>query len=147
MKNNKKMHYKIINNPTYTNTMKIGLEVQPENEPLQFFFTSMRLHKYPEFINDILNDRGYLGDPQGVLFYNDLDNEDFATGNVFNKEEVKVYHHVFGESIISRKTFIQMVYDFSCKLLEVYGNDGNIPENWKLQMEKSLKELSLKMEH
>lgn len=132
------MKYKIIENPTYTNTVKVGLEIEPENEPVKFFFSSMRLNKYPELIHNILNNTSYMGDPQGVLLYNDLDEEDLADDDIFEKDEVKIYHHIFGESILPKKLFDEMLYDISRKLLEVYGCDDNISLNWKQEMEMAL---------
>lgn len=132
------MKYKVIDNPNYTNVMVVGIKIEPENEPLKFFFTTMRLHTYPELIQDILNDRGYLGDPQGVIFYSDLDEEDFANNDIFAEDHVKIYHHVFGECIIQKTIFKKMVYDFSSKLLVAYNQNQNLPNNWHTELKRNL---------
>lgn len=132
------MKYTIIENPTYTNVMVIGVEIKPENKPLQYFFTSMQLSTYPDLIECVLNDEGYLGDPQGVIFYSDLDGEDFANNNGFAEDQVKIYHHVFGECTIPKVNFKHMLYDFSCQLLIAYKEDQSLPNNWFIELQKNV---------
>ena len=101
--------YTIIHQPDYTNVCKIGVLLEPDILPLKFFLSSMRLTSFPDLIKDINADRGYLGDPQGVFFYNDLDEEDFAEGNGFLKSQVKVYHHNFSDELIEKEIFIKKI--------------------------------------
>lgn len=130
--------YKIIHNPDYTNLSKIGIRLVPDSLPLKFFFSSMRMIKYPELINDVCNDIGFFGDPQGVIFYNDLDGEDFAEGNVFKQNEVKVYHHNFGEVVIERLFFKKLLFDYSKSLIEIYANSSQFPNSWIIEMKHSI---------
>ena len=102
------MEFKIIENPKYTNRIDFGLHLNPDNDPLKFFFSSMRKEGFPDLIQGAIRGEGYIGSPEGVFFFGDLDGEDFAEGNIFKEHEVKVYHDNFGEIDLLILRFIAM---------------------------------------
>lgn len=136
------MNYIIIKNPKYTNLIDIGLELQPNNDPLKFFFSSMKIEAFPDLIDSIINNEGYLGSPQGVFLYEDLDGEDFAEGNIFSEDEVKVYNNYIGESILKKNKFISILLDYSQALL----NQSKVSTtlSWKNDMKASIQKLNKK---
>lgn len=134
------MNYKIITNPTYTSLIDIGLELQPNNDPVKFFFSSMKLDAFPALIEGICNNEGYVGSPQGVILYEDLDGEDVAEGNVFSEDEVNVYNHYIGESIVKKNDFMAILLAYSQALL----SQSKIAKtlSWKNDMTASIQKLS-----
>ncbi len=129
------MKFEIIQNPSYSNLSKIGISLIPDVITLRFFFSSMRIAKFPELLKNVSSDLGYIGDPQGVIFYKDLDGEDFLEGDIFENEEVKVYHHNFGEEIINKHFFKSILLSYSDNLLKVYKNSDELSISWSKEME------------
>ena len=136
------MEFKIIENPKYTNRIDFGLHLNPDNDPLKFFFSSMRKEGFPDLIQGAIRGEGYIGSPEGVFFFGDLDGEDFAEGNIFKEHEVKVYHDNFGETIITKQLFCEILFDYSTRLLKhCQEKEFNLGQQWEENMQDMLKQL------
>jgi|GEM_PF-4977859 len=132
------MKYRIIENPSYSNIFSIGFDLMPDSDAVKLFFSGVRLPRYPEMIAGVLQNEGYYGDVFGVLFFKDLDAEDFADGDDFEPHQVKLFNHYFGEEIIEVSLFKQMLLDFGTQLFNRYAAEiaeKGLTEEFKKQLE------------
>lgn len=136
------MEYTIITHPDYTQACRVGVSLQPDNEPLKFFLSAIRLERFSELLTDAAKKEGYRGDPAGLIFYGDLDGEGFATGEGFDPGQVKVYHHVFGESLVSESLFLHILHDYARILLVEYRDSPQVPADWAIRMETAIDALA-----
>ncbi|MGB4775659.1 MAG: hypothetical protein WBP45_10825 [Daejeonella sp.] len=143
------MEYKIIYNPNYTDVVKIGLIIQPDNDPLKFFLSGVNLKNFPELIEYVSGSNSWGQEFISIRFFNDMDWEDKAELNKIGgiKEgEVSVYHQIMGgNTVLKEQLFDKILFDYSTKLLEVYKEDRTLPENWVFKMEEGLKKLKEKI--
>lgn len=107
------MKYKIIHKPKYTNASKVGIETHPDNEPLKFFLSGLKVDNLSLLLKNVVKSKGYGEEiAGGVIFYNDLTPEDFINGWGFETGNVKIFHPVFGETVIDEMLFRKIIYDF-----------------------------------
>ncbi|WP_428269817.1 hypothetical protein [Haliangium sp.] len=135
------MKYTIIESPDYTQVSRIGVSTEPDSDPLKFFLSSIRLERFPTLLLDAANKEGYPGDPGGLTFHGDLDGEDFAAGDGFEPGQVKVYHHVFGDAVLSEDIFLHILYDYACAVLAEYRDDAHVDEDWAARMTAAIEAL------
>jgi len=74
--------------------------------------------------------------------YSNLDDGDLATGNIFDIDEVRVMHQLFGNVAIKKKLFMQILYDFGLNTLQIH---KKMPFNWKKELSNQLQKLELKI--
>lgn len=102
------------------NNIPNGVELNSNSEVLNVFFHSFSTEQLIDLMLCLINNEGYLGDPKGLILYHELDAEDIATGNIFEQDEVKVYHHYFGEKTIKQSLFIKILVDYLNKIKEIH---------------------------
>lgn len=139
------MKYKIIDFPKYTNAVSIGLEIEPENEPLKYFFSSVKLENMPVVLGNVINSVGFSEEKAGVIYYDDLDGYDISTGQGFESSQVRIYHEVFGDTLVETKLFEKILYDYCIKLIDKYKDDNSISINWFNEMQQKLQRLNHKL--
>lgn len=127
------MRYKIIENPAYTMCCKVGIETNPENEPLKFLLSGLKIKKFPEYISILLEKSGFGEENIWFTFYHEMDWEDKAGFLEYFKREIEsdelrihFYDSKTNYSVMKSDDFKQIFYDYSCKILEVYGNEKEI---------------------
>lgn len=108
------MRYNIKFNDNIPN----GVEMQSDFEVLNVFFHSFSTEQLVDLMLCLMNNEGYIGDPKGLILYHELDAEDIATGNIFEQNEIKVYHHYFGEKTLRKNLFIKILTDYLKKVKE-----------------------------
>ncbi len=141
------MIYRIIENPEYTRSSKIGLELKPDNDPIKFFFSGLKIIGYPTLIDCALSSKGYGEEiAGGVIFFNDLTLEDFVNQSDFEKGNVKIFNPVHGETLIDEVLFLRILHDYATKLLEVYQMSSELSESWKSSMRELLVKLASKID-
>lgn len=136
------MKYLIITNPDYTNTVKVGVSLVPENEPLKFFLSNVRLLDIPELLLSVSQSKGYSQEFISLKFYHEMDWEDKEDIDI-REGDVNVYVYQFGETVLKEFLFKQILLDYCTKLLHVYQDDQSLPPSWKEDMRQGLGKLSL----
>lgn len=135
------MIYKITFEPNYTNASKLGLELDPDNEPLKFFFSGIKAENYPILIRRVSDLIGYGNEITWAKFHHELDWEDIENfGEVLN-DELIIYHIEFGFTKISCKLFLNILYDYGSKLLWVHKSEKNFNSEWFDDLQNSLTQL------
>ncbi len=140
------MNYQIILNPPYTNTVKIGLKLSPENEPLKFFLSSTKLNRFPELIESTILPDGFVNEISLYRPYEVMDWEDIQNAKGIKKDEAEIYHQVFGSTNIQQSIFRKILFDYTTKLLEVYHDSKEVSKEWSSEMEAAIKKLKQKIE-
>lgn len=114
----------------------------PRVDSLRFFLLVTPLEKIPDFIKGMLNSEGGGGDQLTyVETFSNLDCGDFAVGNGFNQDEIKVIHHVFGDVILKEKLFCNILYEFGLEVLKRNRNNKKLRREWKEEMKEALDKL------
>ena len=106
-----------------------------------YYFTSINIEKYPKAIVDAAQETGSAGEYSGVNFPSDLDEYDLVEHGPLPYGAVEIYHHSFGEIIISRATFYAVLAEFGQRLVERPGQ----PLAWYAAMQAALTKLRAKM--
>ncbi|MBB6329222.1 hypothetical protein HNP24_000172 [Chryseobacterium sediminis] len=146
------MHYKVVLDPSYTNSSKVGIEMYPDNRELRFLITSLKIEKFPEYISELLENVNFGTEMASFRFYHQMDWEDKTEFfKIFGREiledeiEIYLYDGKSNFSVIKKNDFFNIFYDYSLKLLEVYRLDKTLPANWAESMEKELYRLKDKL--
>jgi hypothetical protein len=140
------MDYLIISNPPYTNTVKIGLKLSPENEPLKFFLSGTKLHRFPELLESAILPDGFVNEVSLYRPYEVMDWEDIQNAKGIKEGEAEIYHQIFGSTNINQNIFNKILFDYSVKLFEVYHKSKEVPDGWAEEMEAGIKKLKEKIE-
>lgn len=81
----------------------------------------------------------------GVYCYGDIDEEDFFRFKEeireLSKDEIYIEHDIMGSCIVSRFTFIEIMYKYSLLLLFYNRNNQNLGIDWRGNMLRQLKKL------
>lgn len=118
----------------------------PQINSLRFFLLATPVEKIPEFIRGLLNSEGGGGDQLTYIeTFSNLDGGDFATGNSFNQDEIKVIHHVFGDVVLKEKVFCDIFCEFGLKVLKRNMNNDKLGKKWRDEMIKELKKLKFRI--
>lgn len=102
------------------NNIPNGVELNSNSEVLNVFFHSFSIEQLTDLMLCLIDNEGYIGDPKGLILYHELDAEDIATGNIFEQDEVKVYHHYFGEKTIKQSMFLKIFIDYMNKIKDIH---------------------------
>ncbi|GAA4279014.1 hypothetical protein [Aquimarina mytili] len=117
-----------------------------EMDSLRFFLLGTSLKSLPSFITSLLNSEGGGGDELCYLeTYSNLDGGDFATGNDFEIDEVRIVHSLFDNVILKEKLFLKILYEYAMKVLEINKENKVLGLNWMNLMNDSLDKLKLKI--
>lgn len=140
------MKYLIITNPEYTNCVKIGILLAPDNETLRFFLASLRVQKFPNYIASASKSNGFGEENASVKYFNEMDWED-KDGLDIKESDVNIYVYDgnSNEIVVNENLFDRILYDYSKKLLEVYTSDKSLRQNWALEMDEGLTKLKEKI--
>lgn len=111
-------------NIKYNHNIPNGVQLDSELEVLNVFFHSFSQQQLIVLILGLIDKEGYIGDPKGLILYHELDAEDIANGDIFEPDEVKVYHHYFGELILKKYFFINICIDYFSKINEANNKNG-----------------------
>src|SRR6218665_1420371 len=142
------MEYKF--NCRYDNRGNIyGIEMVsvPENYVLSSFLWMLKKRElFPTYLSDLLANKNFGVENASFRFYNQMDWEDKAElehlGGIKEGEIcIYLYDDRSNYAILSEILFVQVFYDYSVKLLEVYRTDSSLPVAWAMDMEDSLRKL------
>lgn len=136
------MKVSIIENPDYTNAVKVGIDCDPECDPLKFFLSGIDITNLSTLIEKAILSEGYGAEYTAVRFYGNQDEYDIVNGG-FSEDEVEVYHHVIGEVILKKIFFYRVIYKYAQKVLELYEHKATVSENWGTLLKSKLQELEL----
>ncbi len=140
------MDYLIISNPPYTSTVKIGLKLSPENEPVKFFLSGTKLNRFPDLLESAILRDGFVNEVSLYQPYEVMDWEDIQNAKGIKEGEAEIYHQVFGSSIIKQVIFNKILLDYATKLVEVYHDNKETPEDWTETMNAEIEKLKKKIE-
>jgi len=131
--------------------MKVGIELEPDNEILRLFLSGAYLSNYPKLIDSVTNSTRWGQEFQNIMFFHEMDWEDKAglekIGGIKEGEvDIYLYDGRPNDTVISEKVFDKILYDYSVKLLEVYRNSKEVPKRWSEEMELAIKKLNQKIE-
>ena len=131
------MKYEIIENPEYTSVVKVGISLNPDNEVLRFFLSSLKLEDMPIMLESIINSKGIGSEFSSLIYYEEMDWED-KEGLDIEAGDINIYHQMFGELTIKESIFLPILIDYCYKLVQVYKTDSKIPINWGEEMKNQI---------
>jgi hypothetical protein len=137
------MKYKIIHDPKYTNVVNIGIELCPDNEVVRFFFTGLILKKMPYYLSNINQSIGFGEELCSIQYFHEMDWEDKLGLNI-TKDDVCLFHQVFGETVINKHLFENILFDYFDKIFQEKAFNMNVKEDWLIEVKKQLNILSIK---
>lgn len=157
------MMWKISDKPDNSTILNPGISLDPPDDVVQALFIGTHVHWYPHLLHNAVLEKLYGTNIAGVRFYKDLNAEDFFNKDVFEENEVRISHEVFGESVIYKSLFFEILYEYAEKLLAIYRIDENVQNkyqswlqlhsehnfnpNWAQAMEEELKNLKQKKDN
>lgn len=139
------MDYLIISNPPYTSTVKIGLKLSPENEPVKFFLSGTKLNRFPDLLESAILRDGFVNEVSLYRPYEVMDWEDIQNAKGIKEGEAEI-NPVHGETLIDEVLFLRILHDYATKLLEVYQMSSELSESWKSSMRELLVKLASKID-
>lgn len=136
----------IIKNERFDMTdLMVSVNFEPQNKPLRYFLSGINLTNLPGLLDSLMNNKGYYEPYLSVRFFEELDWEDLEDFPNISKGKVLISHEVYGDSILDKLLFFKLIQEYSLKIIEIYGDDEDLVENWKDNMIKNLKELNSKL--
>lgn len=130
----------------------LDIEIMPENYPLTSFLWLLKKDQVPYYLSELLGSRNFGTEMASFRFYHQMDWEDKAEFfKNFKREiledeiEIYLYNGKPNFSVIKKNDFLNIFYDYSLKLLQVYRLDKTLPVNWAESMEKELYRLKDKL--
>jgi hypothetical protein len=144
------MHYRIIENPTYTNTSKVGIVFEPDNRPLRLFFAALKLHTFPNALAAMIDSTGYGEEMAQIRYFREMDWEDIAElegiGGIKEGDvNVSVNIGEMLDAVLPEHKFDALLRDFALKLIEMHADDDSLPAQWNDQMRAGIKRLEGKL--
>src|SRR6218665_2630415 len=124
----------------------LHIELTPSNAVLSSLFRSLEKELFPTYLSDLLANKSFGVENASFRFYNEMDWEDKAglehLGGIKEGEIcIYLYDDRSNYAMLSEILFVQIFYDYSVKLLEVYRTDSSLPVAWAMDMEDSLRKL------
>ncbi|MCH2045940.1 MAG: hypothetical protein MK212_17620 [Saprospiraceae bacterium] len=99
------------------------LELCSNSEVLNAFFHAFSKKQYLNLLQGLVKQEGYLGDPKGLIFYHELDGEDFAEGHVFAEHEVELYFNGIGTVQLDQQFFFSIAIAYGQELNKIHAGD------------------------
>ncbi|NDV70033.1 hypothetical protein [Dysgonomonas sp. 25] len=136
----KAMNYEIIDNPAYTDCVKIGIYLNPDCECLRLFFSSLEINYFTKYIYSVINRESFGGNEFTFLqFYDKMYSEDREELNMSNDD---IYNTALScECILKEKDFVEIFIDYTKRLLEVYSDSMNLNKNWVTDLRDGINKL------
>lgn len=101
-----------------------GVELVSASEVVSTFFHAFSKSQYLTLMEGLTRREGYVGDPKGMIFYHELDGEDFADGHVFERDEVEIYFHSVGEEVLKEEVFYEIALGYGRALMKAHQSDS-----------------------
>ena len=143
------MNYKILDTKYNYSRLNLKISFVPPNDVLNAFFASLDVIKLSEMLQNVVKSENYYQSPMSLRFYKELDWEDLEEldkiGGI-NKDEIVIYHEVYGETIIKELFFSRILLDYANKLMVFYRNDTILPINWFTEIQEGINNLTQKIE-
>lgn len=141
------MGYKILDTKYNHHMKNLEIRFSPLNDVLNSFFASVDIDSFGRVLQYVARSESYYQSPMSLRFYKNLDWEDLQDLSTMGKltgDEVVVYHEVYGETIIKESLLIQIMLDYSRKLIEVYKNESVFSKTWVVEMNDGIRLLENK---
>jgi len=145
------MKYSIVKNPNYTSTVKIGLDITPDDEILRLFLAVIKIGDYPKLITAVSKSTRFGMEDADIMFFHEMDWEAKAAleriGGIKEGEvDIYLYDGRPNDTVLNEKLFDRILYDYSLELLEVYRKSKEVRESWAEEMESAISKLKQKIE-
>lgn len=143
------MDYRIVRNPKYTNSVKVGVVTSPDNEPLKFILSGVSLKNLVNFLSCVHNSEAYTQENIIVSPFSSMDWESKAEaskvkGSEVEEGDISLWHCVFGESIVEENLFRDIVKDYTEMIIRVYRDERSLGEKWINDVSECLDNLKSK---
>jgi hypothetical protein len=142
------MNWEIITN---SKEVSGGLDIvlTPRNDVIRFAILQFKINDLPKLIEQKSKSRSFGIEFTRIVTFNDMDWEDKAwakniKGTDLESDEIFLIHDAIGETIIKEAIFDEILYDYSCKVLDIYKLNNKFPESWTTEMEEAIEELKKK---
>jgi hypothetical protein len=140
------IEYKIIIDPDYTSTSKLGIKMFPDNPIVRFFIAAIGISQFPELIKSVVLSKRFGIENARILFFNEMDWEDKEGLDINLKQlSIYVYDGNPNETVVDELIFDKILYDYSVKLLELHEFDKSLSNLWTEDMQNSIEKLKEKI--
>lgn len=97
---------------------QVKVDLNPEDKLFSIFLHSNTIPLFVKMLEALLLGHDFGGERHGVFLYDNLDAEDFATGHVFEEDEVEIYELSFGEKRLNKKYFMRTLVQYAQFIIE-----------------------------
>ena len=132
--------------------MKVGIELDPDNEMLRLFLSGVFLENYPQLIESVAKSTRWGQEFLSINFFDEMDWEAKAElerkgGIREGQVDVYVYDGAPNNTILDEELIDRIIYDYATELLKVYAGENVLPSNWIVEMESALKTLKNRIDN
>jgi len=131
----------------------LELNMSPENYPLSSLMWCLKKEQFPYYINEIFENRSIGVENASFVFYEEMDWEDkeefcknFNREVIADEMRISFYDGIANYSVMKRKDFLKIFYDYSSKLLKISSSNKSLSENWEIEMKLGLEKLKSRIE-
>lgn len=122
------MEFIIINNPSYADSIDVGLELTPDDEVLRLFLVAIGKRHILEFLTSMSDSKGFVLENASLAFFNELDWEDiegldYLGGIREGQICIYLYDGVQNETIIDELLFKKIFKEYLNEFLNRYSDE------------------------
>ena len=127
-----------VSNSTIEN---LEIKFDPPDEIAYAFFNGTNVYYFPALLNDAVLEKLFGTGMVGVMYYHELSADDFASGEIFNEDEVGLSHQNWGFSVMNKRLFFEILYEYADKHLTAYRYNMQLQKSYSQWLEWELKSL------
>jgi hypothetical protein len=135
------MKWTISDKVSKTTIENLEIKFDPPDEIAYAFFNGTDVYYFPALLNNAVLEKLFGTGMVGVSFYNDITADDVAAGEIFNEDEVGLSHQVWGFSVMNKRLFFEILYEYADKHLTAYRYNMQLQKSYSQWLEGKLKSL------
>lgn len=119
----------------------LGIKFDPYDEIVYAFFIGTNVYYFPALLNDAVHEKLFGTGMVGVMFYTDLSYDDYAANEIFTEDEVRLSHQLWGDSVIDKQLFFDILYEYADKHFTAYRYNMELQKSYSQWLERELDSL------
>ena len=135
------MKWTISNRLSNPDCENLDIKFDPYDEIVYAFFNGTRACNFPALLNDAVLEKLFGTGMVGVKYYHELDYEDFSANDIFSEDEVRLSHQLWGESVMNKQLFFEILYDYADKHFIAYRYNMQLQKSYSQWLEMELRSL------
>ncbi|MBO9203051.1 MULTISPECIES: hypothetical protein [Niastella] len=119
----------------------LDIRFDPPDEIAYAFFIGTNVYYFPALLNDAVVERLFGTGMLGVMYYHELSFDDFASGEIFNEDQVGLSHQTWGFTVMNKQLFFEILYEYADKHLTAYRYNMHLQNGYSQWLTRELKSL------